>query len=80
MKMSEIKIGMKVVPFKKTVTGYGGLRHSAAWNTAKEMEQPFLYVIKDSLCPRGAVCCSMRRKAYGPGDYFMPGDLKPYVE
>ena len=79
MRMSEIKIGMKVVPFRKTVKGFGNLSVSHQWAFAKEMEQPFLYVIKDS-SPRGVVCCSTRRKAYGRGDYFMPGDLKPYVE
>ena len=79
MRMSEIKIGMKVVPFKETVAGYEGLRHSNIWNDAKEMEQPFLYVIED-FCPRGAVCCSSYEKAPAPGDFFMPGDLKPYVE
>ena len=80
MRMSEIKIGMKVVPFKKTVTDYdGGLRQSGIWDDAKEMGQPFLYVIED-FCPRGAVCCSSYKEAPAPGDYFMPGDLKPYVE
>ena len=79
MRMSEIKIGMKVVPFKKTVKGFGNLSVSHQWAFAKGTGLLFLYVIKGS-GPRGAVCCSSYKKAPATGDFFMPGDLKPYME
>ena len=45
MRKEDVKIGMKVVPFRKTVDGWSGLKESVQWKRAKDKNQPFLFVV-----------------------------------
>ena len=43
MKIKDVEIGMRVVPFKKTIMG--GIETSVVWNQAMQNNQQYLYVI-----------------------------------
>lgn len=80
MKKSQIKIGMKVVPFRKSVDGYARLRESHQVEVAKKMGQPFLYVTErneDEHC----WCLSVSNVPNTHvADFFNSWDFVPYVE
>lgn len=91
MNIKDVRIGMKVVPTKKTVPEYSGLSNSHEWQKAKEFhpEHPFLYVIQnldkrresyEDDMPAHVVVLSARRKYSMSGDYFFPEDFKPYEQ
>lgn len=88
MKRKDVKIGMKVVPFKKSLVYDVGiiqtkkakknLEESSQWEEAKKIGQPFLYV-KEIMEEEGFefICLGVRR--YKPAaDFFLPRDFRPY--
>lgn len=80
MKLKDIKIGMKVVPFRKRprgiLAGFRGLNNSVEWRIAKQyLAYPYLYV---SGFEEGAVVLSTSSEPGDSGDYFAPGDFHPY--
>jgi hypothetical protein len=77
--MTKFAVGTKVIPFQKT-TGYGdGLSASTAWNKAKEVGQPFLYVTgNDYTTLTGDVVTLLNNEQCGSGDFFKEGDYVPY--
>lgn len=89
MKKSDIKIGMKVVPFKKSLTYDCGilvskgakknLEKSALWSSAKKSKKPFLYV-KQFDCEDDVefVHLGTTRGRRGGADFFLPRDFRPY--
>lgn len=79
----KFKIGDKVVPVSKTCKGWGNLRASNAWYSAKCSGQPFLYVIKvgvTDLCGRKHDYSLDENPNSEIGDYFNDADLLPYKE
>jgi hypothetical protein len=78
MKDSDVKIGMKVVPFQKTVVEWGDLEDSSCWMRRVDKPHPFLYVNewdKDINCwILGDI------NVLGAGDYFNACDFEPYSE
>lgn len=91
MKKSEVKLGMKVVPFKKTAPGWENLDSSRVWSEAKKMKQPFLYVTASSLSDesffyKGKIIKKTEliftldvQKIGRGGDFFVASDFRPYV-
>lgn len=79
MKNEDVKIGMKVVPFQKTVKGYDGLSTSVAWYRAKEKHQPFLYVAKKDGDGIFILYDDVNYVDLGC-DYFNACDFQPYIE
>ena len=90
MNPSEITLGMKVVPIKKSVMG--NLDSSIVWRNAMGKKQPYLYVVGFSnnkehrLNKNGKVkkeevleYALNDVKQYG-GDFFLASDFKPYKE
>ena len=75
MKKEDVFIGQRVIPFQKTVDGWGGLEYSI-WSNAKEREQPYLYILfwdEDE-----GVFVLSDRKDDQSGDFFNPEDSEPY--
>ena len=96
MKEEDVKIGMKVVPIRKTVEPYySGLEYSNNWNNAKSRGQEYLYVAHQS-CQRDSYTDGKpefpagdeRNKSFvlsqypdsHDGDYFYASDFVPYIE
>lgn len=75
MKKENVKIGMKVVPFQKTV-GEKGLENSYGWQMAKRNNQHFLYIIAD----RGGYFSLSKDKDTDTGDWFNAEDFNLYYE
>lgn len=77
MKKSDVVIGMKVVPIRKSV-GLGGrsLKCSVVWEQAKEIGQKFLYVIGERQMVRGFSLGL--KKDSSSGDWFKPRDFRLY--
>lgn len=76
MKNKDVKIGMKVVPFKKTAPGWGNLLSSVCWNKWGGKEQGFMYVT--GLDEEGWMLNPNKSKT--TGDFFRAGDFKPYEQ
>ena len=78
MKKSDVKIGMKVVPSKKTVEEWGGLKKSAEWASGKA--QGFLYVVEWENEENCWVLSarSRNKNLHKAGDFFNSSDFKPY--
>ena len=74
MKTKDVVIGMKVVPFKKSVGVT--LDHSSVWEDAKRNGQHYLFVCARSTT--GYWELSDREYDYA-FDYFKSGDFNPYV-
>ena len=76
MKKSDVVLGMKVVPFKKTAKGYGRLSNSYSKNVLKN--QRYLYVTGWNDEDR---CWELARDKGDTVacDFFMSGDFKPYI-
>jgi len=78
MKKELIEIGMKVVPHKKSVSGYGDLDGSVNWREAKEKRQPYLFVTDFS---NNIVVLNIEKGiSRSGGDYFLPEDFESYAE
>jgi len=84
MKTSEIKIGMKVTPIRKTVYGSCSLRKCEEWTMAKRKGQKYLYVNSQiPYLPRDekyavfALSCNDENQQYG-GDLFYSKNFIPY--
>lgn len=79
MKSKDVRIGMKVVPFQKTVrTMQNNFRQILTAQAAIERGQPYLYVIgwnKYQKCWR--LSDNGRDSS---GDFFLSKDFEPYVE
>lgn len=75
MEDKDVKIGMKVVPFRKSV--YSSLEDSLMWNLAKDSAQPFLFVKDFDEDLSGWLLVD--KLSHG-GDYFLSSDFYPYVE
>jgi len=73
--MNKFKIGDKVVPIDKTRGN--GLRSSAHWAMARDMNQPFLYV---NSCGSEHVYACGYSKSTVSGDFFNEVDLILYEE
>lgn len=91
MKKSDVRVGMKVVPFKKSVSFHGGvmlidknkkeeLEESYCWNEVKNTRKPYLYV-KQFESEEGIeyVHLGVERGESGAADFFLPQDFRPYV-
>jgi hypothetical protein len=77
LKDEDIKIGMKVVPFKKTVTGWENtLDNSPTWINRK-IGQNYLYVVG---WDKEYNCWLLSNNIQGSGDFFNASDLKLYKE
>jgi len=80
MKHEDVKIGMKVVPLRKTAGLERVLINSLHWQEAKILSQPYLYVINyDDHC----WLLSHREIHIGSqvaGDYYNASDFEPYEE
>ena len=79
MKKEDIIIGMRVVPHDKTMDKdyYGGLETSNVWKRAKEINQPYLYLIEYSEADHAYV---LNYENKYDGDFFNIEDFDPYVE
>ena len=76
MKDADVKIGMKVVPFQKTTrTIIASLSDSVMWRTAKEHDQPFLYVVRFR---EYFWVLSTQKGNQASGDWFNACDFRPY--
>ena len=78
MNRDDIKVGIKVVPHAKTIY-IRGLEQSIAWNNAKRMNQPYLFVT--SIERDGSF---LLNEVYTPernatGDYFNAEDFEIYT-
>lgn len=71
MNHKDVRIGMKVVPFRKSV-GYVGLEDSIVWRTAKE--RGYLYVLGERELI-GKKVWSLGEPSERGGDYFMASDF-----
>ncbi|MFA5300785.1 MAG: hypothetical protein WC389_21555 [Lutibacter sp.] len=74
--MSKFKIGDRVVPKSKSVGS--SLKNSAAWNKAKKINQPCLYVVytwDESLC-----ACNTKLYGHELTEAFLDSDLIPFEE
>ena len=92
MKSSDIKIGMKVVPFKKTASGWTQeLSDSVVWQVAVRKKQPYLYVvgitdnsekylIDGKVKTENEIYYHLNNIRQSGGDYFAASDFKPYKE
>ena len=83
MKISDVKVGMRVVPNKKSY--YGGLDSSVVWQKAKEAKQPYLYVTQKLFERTGKAyfCLSNIRNdklenGEPNGDFFLASDFKKF--
>jgi hypothetical protein len=76
MKKEDVKIGMKVVPFQKTVKGWEGLETSCVWKKTKEKGQNYL-CINEYDENEGCYVLGFEET---DGDFFNVEDFKPYVE
>ena len=76
MKKEDVQIGMKVVPFQKTVLGWGGLQNSEVWEYAKNNNQEYLYVARENTEDN---CFVLSDELDSDGDYFNPEDFKLYI-
>lgn len=76
MKVEEVKVGIKVVPFQKTAGKVRDFEKCSAWKQAKENKQPFLYVagFNSQTTPL------LSYTPAGVGHTFNYGDFKPYKE
>lgn len=74
MKLEDIKVGMKVVPVRKSI--YKSLEDSIRVKRMREIKQEFLYVIR--VYGDGEISCN--ENIDNSGDLFLPSDLVPYVE
>lgn len=91
MKKSDVIIGMKVVPFKKSVfyRSSGGvckarnpkknLGSSICWQRAVKSGQGFLYVQGFGFSHKGVEYVELSNTNSG-ADFFLFGDFKPYKE
>jgi len=73
MKREFISVGMKVVPHSKS---YGGLENSSIWQSAKNKNQPYLFVSRiqsDKIILNDEIDDEF-------GDFFLPEDFEPYIE
>lgn len=75
MKKKDVKIGMKVVPFKKTVPGYMGLEESIEWCQAQA--QGFMYVTGYNELEKAWELSYEKHKG-GHADFFRSSDFRPY--
>lgn len=79
MKEDNIQIGMKVVPFQKTVLGWGRLHNSEVWETAIKKDQKYLYVVGKNNKNDCYILNDELDLDNIDGDYFNPEDFEPYV-
>ena len=77
MKEQDVRIGMKVVPHAKT-TGKE-FQECPAWNTAKYINQPYLYVssVKYKKEGKSMLCISENG---GTGSFYNHTDFEPYID
>lgn len=78
MKKSDVKIGMKVVPIRKSAVFFSSkLSNSAQWKLAKERGQKFLYVIGWREFAKSWSLAASKDSA--SGDWFKSHDFHPYT-
>jgi hypothetical protein len=70
---TKLVVGNKYVPLKKSTCG--DLSGSAAWNTAKKRNQPFLYLTRID-----TDCLVLNEDNNSTGDFFLEEDVIPYEE
>lgn len=80
MKHEDVKIGMKVVPHSKTVSGAVRFEHCSTWNRAKSNNQSFLYVVDFSIGSYAWVLNEVGEINSIQGDFFNASDFEPYIE
>jgi hypothetical protein len=74
----DIKIGMKVVPFQKTVKNYLDFNSSGVWRRAKEKNQNYLYVVGFEENEKYYMLSEiMGFEIYG--DFYNAEDFEPYT-
>lgn len=84
MDVSQIQVGMRVVPVGKTIMG--SIRDSNVWKRACSDNQPYLYVTKvyrnhvvHNRTHDIVIVCDHALKDYASGDYFAAADLEPWM-
>jgi hypothetical protein len=79
MKNEDVKIGMKVVPIRKTATNWGSgkLSDSYCWTRAKNMDQPYLFVVSYDEEDRAWVLGEYKNMP-SCGDFFRARDFRLY--
>jgi len=80
LKKKDVIISQKVVPFQKTVKGWGGLEHSYIWQDASMSDKPYLYVTRYNSNENCFVLGHEEDMIDGDGDYFNPEDFELYEE
>ena len=76
MKEQDVRIGMKVVPHTKT-TGKE-FQECPAWDTAKYINQPYLYVIEKNIRNEGKSLLCVSENG-GIGSFYNYADFEPYI-
>ena len=80
LKLSDLKLGMTVVPHSKTVGDWGSLEESIVWKTALKRNQPFLYVVSIGDADEGdEVIVLDHDPGTNNGDYFSVNDFTLYT-
>lgn len=80
MNNKDVKVGMRVVPFQKTVEGWVSLDESVEVQIAREKRQSFLYVV--AWDDDGYWILAQNLELSGQvdrGDFFNAQDFVPYV-
>jgi hypothetical protein len=77
MRKEDIEIGMKVVPFQKTLEGYAEFEDSHVWKRAKEKNQNYLYVIDFDEDETYYILSEIMNDE-ADGDFFNAEDFEPY--
>jgi hypothetical protein len=85
--MPKFKIGDKVVPHSKTATGYrNDLTSCSKWRKAREIGQPFLYVIEITFNHFAEAedeliyALSQSNDITSGGNYYREEDFELYIE
>jgi hypothetical protein len=75
MEDKDVAVGMKVVPFQKTI--FGPLNFSIVWKVAQNLYKPSLFVIKKN---DDFDCWILGMSMSSNGDFFKAVDFEPYTE
>jgi len=78
MKKEHVKIGMRVIPFQKTV--FSQLEKSNTWKDAQNKNQDYLYVVDWDDKLNCFVLDDENMNDEDNGDFFNPEDFEPYEE
>ena len=77
MLKEDVEIGMKVIPYSKTVEDFEGLENSGHWKGAISINQYYLFVTG---WHEDTNAFSLGIEINDSGDYFNACDFEPYIE